>query len=85
MLEVTSAEYVDGYRIRVRFNDGQEGVVDLSSTLWGPVFEPLRDFELFRRFHVSNVLHTIQWENGADLAPEYLLEQIAQHEDAIAR
>jgi len=85
MLEVTSAEYVEGYRIRVRFSDGQEGVADLGRTLWGPVFEPLRDLELFRRFQVSSVLHTIEWENGADLAPEYLLEQIVQHADAIAK
>jgi hypothetical protein len=62
-----SQEYV----IRVRFNNGREGDVDLSDALWGPVFEPLRDLSAFRRFRVSDVLHTIQWENGADLAPEF--------------
>ena len=83
MLEVISAEYLDNYRIHLRFNDGREGEVDLSAALWGPVFEPLRDPTAFRRFRVSDVLHTIQWENGADLAPEYLLEKMLELRDEI--
>ncbi len=72
MLEVTSAEYVEGYKIRVRFNSGGQGVVDLKDALWGPMFEPLRDIGAFRRFKVSEVLHTLCWENDADFAPEFL-------------
>ena len=82
MLEVTSAQYRDGYRIRVRFNDGQEGDVDLTDALWGPVFSPLRDLSEFRRFQISEVLHTIAWENNADLAPEYLLAKIIEQQEA---
>ncbi len=76
MVEVTHAEYVDGYKIRLRFSNGTEGIADLSDALWGPVFEPLKDVERFKRFRLSEVLHTIQWDNDADLAPEYLLERI---------
>jgi hypothetical protein len=72
MLEVVSAEYIADYRIRIRFNDGEEGVVNLSEALWGPVFEPLKEPDFFRRFEVSKVLHTLRWPNDADLAPEYL-------------
>ncbi|MEW6755801.1 MAG: DUF2442 domain-containing protein [Candidatus Latescibacterota bacterium] len=46
--------------------------------LWGPVFETLKDAEQFRRFEVSEVLHTIRWENDADLAPEYLHDLMVQ-------
>lgn len=67
MLEVAEAQYVDQFRIQIRFNNGDEGVVDLADTLWGPVFEPLKDPAVFRRFEVSDVLHTVTWEN-ADLA-----------------
>lgn len=42
MLEVVNAEYVGGYTIRVSFNDGESGEVDLADALWGPVFEPLK-------------------------------------------
>ncbi len=82
MLEVTTAEYVDEFRIRVRFSNGEEGVVDLADSLWGPMFEPLKDVAAFRRFEVSGVLHTIRWENNADLAPEYLYQKMVEQADA---
>ena len=69
MLEVTAAEYVDGHRIRIAFNNGKQGTVDLRDSLWGPLFEPLKDLSAFQKFEVSPVVHTIRWENDADLAP----------------
>ena len=78
MLEVTGAEYVEGYRIRLRFNNGEAGVVDLKDALWGPMFEPLRDLAAFKRFTVSEVLHTLCWENDADLAPEFLYDKMVE-------
>ena len=72
MLDVIKAEYVAGYTMRVTFSTGESGEVDLTDALWGPVFEPLRDPAVFRRFQISPVLHTVVWENGADLAPEAL-------------
>ena len=78
MLEITAAEHVDGYRIRLSFSDGESGVVDLKDALWGPVFEPLRDPALFRRFRGSEVLHTVCWENDADFAPEFLYEKMVE-------
>jgi hypothetical protein len=82
MLEVMSAEYVEGHRIRVCFNTGGARIVDLENALWGPVFEPLKDLSYFRRFTVSEVLHTVCWENGADLAPEYLHERLVVRANA---
>ena len=76
MLEVIDAQHEGGYRIRVVFNDGESGVVDLADDLWGPVFEPLRDVEQFKRFSVSKTFHTIVWENGADMAPEHLRDML---------
>jgi hypothetical protein len=63
MLEIISAEYAGGYRLRVCFSNGDEGTVDLTDSLWGLVFEPLRDPAAFERFEVSPVLHTARWEN----------------------
>ena len=85
MLEVTEARYIDGYRIWLRFNNGVEGEADLEDTLWGPVFEPLKDESLFRQFEVSPVMDTICWKNGADLAPEYLLDKVLERTTASSR
>ena len=71
-LEITKAQYLDGHRIHLWFNDNTDKVVDFSDKLQGAVFEPLKDVEYFRRFHIA--FNTIEWENGADFAPEYLYE-----------
>ena len=67
MLQVVRARYEGGYRVWVEFNDGAAGVVDIADALWGPAFEPLKDIERFKRLGVSDVLHTLAWENGPDL------------------
>ena len=72
MLRVTAARCESDHRVRAEFSDGVCGVVDLEEDLWGPVFQPLTDRELFKRFTVSGVFHTIVWENGADIVPERL-------------
>jgi len=68
---VTAARHVEGYTIWLRFADGTEGDVDLSGELWGPVFEPLKDPEVFCQFEIAEY-GTLAWPNGADLAPEFL-------------
>jgi uncharacterized protein DUF2442 len=76
LLHVTDAKYLRGYVIWLRFNDGVEGEVDLEPELEGEVFGPLRDLEQFKKFRVDAELDTVVWENGADLAPEFLRAQI---------
>lgn len=78
MLEVVDAEHVAGFKVRLRFNNGESGVVDLEDALWGDVFEPLRDPAAFKRLRVSGVLHTICWENEADFAPEFLYQRMVE-------
>jgi hypothetical protein len=84
MLEVTSADYIDGYKIHLCFNTGESGVIDLKDSLWGPMFEPLKDIEVFKRFRLSETLHTLCWENDADFAPEYLLDKMIKESPAIS-
>lgn len=71
-LEITKAEYIDGYRLRLYFNNGEVRVADPESSLVGEVFVPLRNIEMFKRFTVK--FATVTWENEADLAPEYLYD-----------
>lgn len=76
ILHVVEAVYDHDYVIRLRFNDGAEGFVDLADELYGEVFEPLKDLSKFRAFTVDSELSTVVWENGADLAPEFLRERL---------
>lgn len=61
-------------RLFLRFNNGEAGEVDLSAELEGEVFEPLRDPALFATAGQHPVMRTAAWANGADLAPEFLLD-----------
>lgn len=72
---LSRAEYVRDYKICVTFDDGLRGIIDLEGELWGEVFEPLQDPDLFRRFRVDTELDTIVWPTGADLAPEFIRER----------
>ena len=76
MVNVVEARYVRDYVIWLRFNDGLAGEVDFRDELDGPIFEPLRELEVFRSVRLHPELHTIVWPNGADLAPEFLYERV---------
>lgn len=74
MLHVKSARYIEGFKVWVAFDDGTEGEIDLEGAFHGPVFEPLKQIEMFSKLSVDPELETIVWPNGADLAPEFLKE-----------
>ncbi len=69
---MTSAVALDDYVVRVMFADGEIRDVDLSRFLDGPVFGPLRDWQLFRRVTIDPESRTVTWPNGADLDPDVI-------------
>lgn len=81
-LHVDDVKTLDGYRLYLRFNNGVEGIVDLQAELHGEVFAPLRDLGHFQQVFLTS--RTIEWPNGADFAPEFLLSLIHQGEPVAA-
>ncbi len=78
---VVTVEALPGMRLRVEFVDGTNGEVELKGFLAddrvrGTVFEPLRETAFFAR--VSVVGGTVEWPNGADLAPDAMYDAIRQ-------
>src|ERR1700722_6672507 len=67
---------LDGFRLRVGFNDGSEGVHDFSAMVEepGPMLEPLRDQSYFARVFLEFGAPT--WPNGFDIAPEWLRREM---------
>jgi hypothetical protein len=72
---VVDARYLHDFTIWLKFANGSEGEIDLAGELWGPAFEPLKDVAHFRDFSIAEY-GTICWPNGADLAPEFLYEEV---------
>ena len=73
-LHVTEVRLTKDYELQVTFSDGVVKEVDLADELYGEVFEPLKDPELFKQVRVNSDTNTIEWPNGADFAPEFLYE-----------
>ena len=72
MLKVIDVDYIKDYELLVKFNDGAVKKVDLRPYLKGEVFGELLDMGKFIQYGLTRV--TIEWANGADLAPEFLYE-----------
>ena len=75
MPRLTEAVARDDCRLFVRFEDGTSGEVDLSSRLFGPMFDSLKDPSYFARVTVDEY-GAPTWPNGADLAPDALYRQL---------
>ena len=78
ILHTTEVVPLPNHRLFLRFNNGDAGEVDLSGELDGEVFAPLRDPARFATAYQHPVMRTVAWANGADLAPEFLLDLMRQ-------
>lgn len=76
MWKIRRFEVRPGHRIWVEFADGVAGEADLTSELWGPLGEPLRDPDVFAAAFLDE-FGAIAWPNGFDLAPDALHEELA--------
>lgn len=76
--DITEADVVGEYRLRLTFADGTVGVVDFGGREWRRVFEPLSDPAHFAQVAVDPEAGTISWLNGAGMAPEPLYAEARQ-------
>lgn len=83
MIWLTDAQYLSDYSIFVRFNDGKETILNLESyiksKLDNTVFSPLKEQLYFQTVKFNQDTDTIEWDNGADIAPERLYEMSFSH------
>ncbi|MUG97275.1 DUF2442 domain-containing protein [Scytonema sp. UIC 10036] len=71
--DIVAVEPQENYQLRICFEDGVEGVVDISKIVkFTGVFAPLQNQEDFARVEVNREVGTIQWPSGADLDPDVL-------------
>lgn len=57
IIDLTAAEYLSGYQLRLRFSDGRERVVDIEPFLrrsLNPMIRSYLDVEKFKRFNVEH-------------------------------
>jgi len=74
-IAVQEAHYIGEYKIRITFNTGEVGDVDLAETIHRyPIARPLLDLKAFSNFHLDT-WPTLAWECGFDIAPETLYQK----------
>jgi hypothetical protein len=66
---------LESYRLRVKYSDGVEGVVDLSSFAGHGVFALWNDYQEFEKVHIGRG-GEIAWSDQIDMCPDAIYLQI---------
>ena len=83
-LHTESVSPLPGYRLAVRFSNGAAGEINLVDELWGEMFTPLLNESLFMTAKRDPIMRTVIWDNGADFAPEFLLDLLQKQSSKAA-
>lgn len=82
---VTTAKYLDGYRLRVTFADGKSGIVDFQKYIQrGGVFRQLANLAFFKTFSINPDFGVLTWGESVDIAPETLYADATQQRSPAA-
>jgi hypothetical protein len=75
IVTITTAVYLDGYRLLLHFNTGESGEVDLQDNIFKyNAASPLRNVDSFKKFKLDE-WSTVVWDCGFDVSPETLYER----------
>lgn len=70
-------EVLPGHKLRLSFEDGGAGVVDLAAIVQqGGVFTPLRDVKAFSQVSIGERGRSLQWPGEIDLCADALRLEI---------
>ncbi|KEI35570.1 DUF2442 domain-containing protein [Allofrancisella frigidaquae] len=64
--------------LEVLFEDGLKGQIIFYPSRFRGVFKSLEDENEFKKVFIDREIGTVTWENGLDLAPDVMYEQISK-------
>lgn len=75
--DIIEVRPLEDCRLRVRFEDGVEGVVNVGELVsFEGVFAAVKEPAYFQQVRVDAELGSVGWPNGADLDPDVLYARI---------
>jgi hypothetical protein len=78
LYDIIKVKVVKNYTLYIRFEDGLSGEIDISKLVpFEGIFANFKEHSYFATVRVDKDLGTIVWDNGADLAPDYLYSIIS--------
>ena len=85
IFKVTSCKITSPYTLELKFNDGMIKKINFEKVLYGEMYSPLRDPDLFNRVSIDPEVFTIVWPNGADFDPAILHDWEKYEDELISR
>ncbi|MBX3053221.1 MAG: DUF2442 domain-containing protein [Caldilineaceae bacterium] len=84
---VKSVSYLDGYRLKLRFTNKTEGIIDFRQKIVGRggVFKPLEDIEFFKQVVVDPISGTLIWPNEVDFCPDVLYQLVTSNTTSVVK
>lgn len=70
MVRIETAQPLAGYRLKVRFNDGLEGIYAVEPERRGGVFLKLLEAKTFNAVTINPDFGCVEWPGGVDLCPD---------------
>src|SRR5256885_839012 len=75
IMRITDAKALPGFRLELRFDDGERGVVDLSSLVGRGVFAAWQEPGVFEQVSITPQ-GAVEWPQEIDLCPDALYMQL---------
>jgi len=75
MKQLTAIQPLPGYRLKLCFDDGVEGIVDLSAEVGKEAFAAWREVSHFNRVRIGEFGGPV-WEGGIDLCADALYLEV---------
>lgn len=76
MIRLVEVIPLEGYRLKVRFNDGVEGVYSVEPQRRGGVFRKVQDLSVFNAARINPDFGCIEWPGGVDLCPHSMHQEM---------
>ena len=75
MKHILAIQTLPNHKLKLRYDDGVEGVVDLSAQVGKGVFKAWEDLEFFNQVRIGD-FGQVEWPNEIDLCPDALYLEI---------
>jgi len=71
MHRIINAKALKNYKVELEYDDGRQGIADLSHLVGKGVFSPWNDYDAFRKVKIGSSGELV-WNDQIDLCPDSL-------------